>query len=334
MINDILDFRKFQLLFRSTSDEFKAKLAEYDFTYEDIGIYNERSEEKDCYITFRKIKIMDPILINGILGAECEVIFDEDARCVESLRFIITEFSKSNIEKTIKTLNKNLHINIPVTSRYDFLKDRSIYCTPFGQVLLERVTLNRRDDIQITMYFAPVRPAIGTYMLNLDFGPDVLFDGRIFLNKVEINSEAKMSSVFNKLKLNALNPVYTLISVREERNRAMPVWNVSSNSVFIEECGWLEEIFECQIDYDKDTFDKIKSMWLHKRLASKEEANKLYEKLIELISTREGVIEKRKCEKPDYIAKRFAVSRCKGFMIEVGCSKDTVTVAFIYDYWE
>lgn len=331
MINDILEFGKFKLMFRSSSDEFKAKLAEYDFTYEDIGIYKERSKEKDCYIAFRKIKIMDPVLINGILGTECEVIFDEDARCVESLQFVITEFSKSNIEKTIKTLNNSLHINIPITSRDDFLKERSIYCAPFGQVLLERNTLNRKDDIQATMFFAQVRTAIGSYMFNLDFGPDVLFDGRIFLNKVEINSEAKMSSVFNKLKLNALNPVYTLISAKEERNRAMPVWNASSNSVFIEECGWLEDIYECQIEYDKDTFSKIKSAWLHKRLASKEEAKKLYEKLIKLISTQEGVIEK-KDKKPAYTAKRFTVSKCKGFMIEVGHSSDIVIVAFVYDY--
>ena len=331
MINDILEFGKFKLMFRSNSDELKAKLAEYDFTYEDVGIYNERSEERDCHITFRKIKIMDPVLINGILGTECEVIFDEDAKYVESLHFIVTEFSKSNVEKTIKTLNNSLHINIPITSRDDFLKERSIYCAPFGQVLLERVMLNQKDDIRVTMFFAQVRTAIGSYMFNLDFGPDVLFDGRIFLNKVEINSEVEASSVFNNLKLNALNPVYSLISTREERNRAMPIWNASSSSVFIEECGWLEDIFECQIYYDKDTLSKIKSMWLRKSLASKEDAKRLYEKLVELVSTREGVIE-RKDEKPAYTAKRFVVSRCKGFMIEVGYSNVTVVVAFEYDY--
>lgn len=337
MINNKLDFGKFEVPFRISEDDFKALLAEYDFTYEDVGLQNKHLKEENRHTTIRRIKILDPILINGVLGTNCEVVIDKDAKTITSLKFTVTEFSKTNIENTIKSLNRKFHINIPIASRDDFLKDRSIYCTPFGQVELDRRKNEENDEIIVSLFFAPFFFAKGSYIINSDFGPDVLSDGIIFLNHVEVNRDVQANEVYKNLQLNAMSFLYTkaLLAFGEGNiNRAMPEWVASSNAIMIKECAWADEVFECRIKYDKDTLTEIESVWLYKRMSSEDDAKKLYEKLTDMVSAEDGVRERKDINfSTIHPARGFTADNCKNLLIEVGYLKETVRVGFVYDYW-
>ncbi len=323
-INYIIDFGKFKLFPNTTSNELEAYLVEHRYSYEWSGTFNTKLNRhtKETY------GVNSPILVNGILCGGCK-IFIENERYIDKISFTLTEFSKNKTSAVAKMLNEKLHTTIPELKRDKFLKLLPyIWITPFGQVVINKN--KEQDEIVIELYFREVCSQYKSHTITPDFGPDRLSEGRIYLNQAEVNGEEKISSIMQRLQDNSQRFIYVDKCFDEAINKAVPLKDKSAPVITIKECGWIDEVFNANIDYS-EADGCVKSIWLYKKAEPEEEAEKVYEKIVAKVKGCPGIAEYHK-DKPAYIATRFYSKKCKNFLIEVARTDDTVRVAFLYNF--
>ena len=121
MINNVIDFRKFNLFPDSPSTVVKAALDKHNCTYDWGGTFNTKLNRH----TKETFEIKNAILVDGILCNDCNITV-ADERYIEKITFTLTEFSKTNTLTVIKILNNNLHTQLPEFKRNSFVKKTSL----------------------------------------------------------------------------------------------------------------------------------------------------------------------------------------------------------------
>lgn len=325
MINNIVDFRKFNLFPDSPSTVVKATLDKHNCTYDWGGTFNTKLNRH----TKETFEIKNAILVDGILCNGCNITV-ADERYIEKITFTLTEFSKTNTSAVVKILNNNLHTQLPEFKRNSFVKKLPYVCNaPFGQVLIEHD--KKEDSIKVELYFRGVCSEGKTHTIDSAFGPDRLDRGCIYLNQSEVNGFEKISSIMQRLQDNTQEFIYVDKCLEKERqtNKTMPYKDAKEPVIRIRECAWLDEIFSCHIDYS-ETNSLVKAVWLYKTTNTFDDAFKIYKKLIEKLETKKG-LEKFEDGLPAYEAKRYIVKKIN-FFIEVALAENVLRVAFLYDY--
>ena len=325
MINNIIDFGKFELFPDSPSTVVKAALDKHNYVYDWGGTFNTKLNRH----TKEVFEIKNAILVDGILCDGCNITV-VDERCIEKITFALTEFSKINTSTVAKMLNNSLHTQLPELERGNFIKKLPCVCNaPFGQVLIEHD--KEEDSINIELYFRGVCSEERTHSIDSAFGPDRLDRGRIYLNQSEVNGFEKISSIMQRLQDNTQEFIYVdkCLDKERQKNKTMPYKEAKEPVIKIDECAWLDEIFSCHIDYS-EVDSLVKAVWLYKKTNSFDDAFKIYKKLIEKLDARKDIKEHEE-RLPAYTARRYKVEKIN-FFIEVALTDNTLRVAFLYNY--
>lgn len=314
MIDGKLSFGKFDISEETIYSEFLYMLEERKIEYSCL--------EKDKFK--HSVRIDKPLLINNMLCSSCEVFFYIET--IDKIEFVAVEIGKETVDDLVKRLNKSFHINISSCSRADFPSEKSVYQTPIGTLSIDRKENGDEVNFQITIY--PLKLLSGDKNRKKgSMGPNIISEGVVFVNFVEVNPNIPINTIIELLKGNSYHIIYEL---KSEECFALPRRNKTLGLVKIDECAWMDEIFRCEMHYSQKN-DKVTDIWLYKNTKDRGESMKIYEKFVSLIEKEEG-IQEYFGERPAYLARRFTSTKIDNLMIEIGYHDTLVRVAFLYNY--